>query len=370
MSGEPPAELGADEALVIFTSGSTGTPKGVVLSHQAFTEKLSAINSVLPFSAGEENLHVLHANFSFGQWTSLLTLATGGTLRLVRRFNAVSVLQQLVEHRVAKSAVVPSMLRLLVRELEDEANGELAKELAERGSPALWISGGEPLSSGLGGKLRRLMPGSGMADVFGLSESSTSDFILTPDRYDAESGTLGRPSPGVTYKVADGNGAEAGPGQVGELCISTPYLMTGYMGDPGATSEAIQEGWLHTGDLATVGAEDGLVRLVGRAKHLISRGGIKISPLEIEDCFSAHPECVASLAVGIPDEIMGERIELFFVAARQPLPSADELRRWAKSRLEAYKLPDIIHFLDALPQGRTGKIDRISARRMAEEIRG
>ncbi|MFD3550030.1 class I adenylate-forming enzyme family protein [Streptomyces sp. NPDC058655] len=366
----PPAELDADQALVVFTSGSTGRPKGVVLSHRALHTKLQTIARTLPFGEGETALHLLHLNFSFGQWTSLLTLATGGTLLLTPRFRARQVLELLARRTVDRTAVVPSMLRLIRRELDSPDGTALAARLAAEGSPGTWICGGEPLPAGLGRGMRALLPHAGIADVFGLSESATSDFILTPDRYDDEAGTIGRPSPGVEYRIvpvdgAPGAEAEAETGAVGELWLRTPHLMTGYLDDPAATAATMAGRWLRTGDLARHRPRDGRVELVGRAKQLIVRGGAKISPLEVEAAYADHPDCAACVAVGVPDALLGERLHLLFVPRAGRMPAEEELRAHGRRRLEAHKVPERVHRVEQPPLGRTGKTDRAAAARLA-----
>lgn len=351
-----PEELNRDQALVIFTSGSTGQPKGVVLSHRALHAKLEAIATVLPFHAGTTAAHVLHLNFSFGQWTSLLTLATGGTLRLVPRFGVERVLTLLAGGPVDRIAVVPSMLRQLATALEEPGAGPAWRDrLGAAGSPATWIAGGEPLTAGLGRRMRALLPGSGIADVFGLSESATSDFILTPGSYDADAGTIGRPSPGVRFRV------EPLPdGTAGELWLRTPYLMTGYLGDPAATAATMTGSWLRTGDLVRQ-RPDGLLELVGRAKQLIVRGGAKISPLEVEAAYATHPDCAGCVAVGVDDEELGQRLHLLFVPRAGTSPGEQQVRDHGRENLDRYKVPERVHFADAVPLGRTGKIDRAAA---------
>ncbi|MEU6775117.1 class I adenylate-forming enzyme family protein [Streptomyces sp. NPDC046759] len=388
-----PAELDADQALVVFTSGSTGRPKGVVLSHRVLHTKLRAISSTLPFGEGHSALHLLHLNFSFGQWTSLLTLATGGTLLLTPRFRAREVLDRLAERPVERTAVVPSMLRLIRRELDGSPDAAaLLRRLAEVGSPGTWICGGEPLPAGLGRGIRALLPHAQIADVFGLSESATSDFILTPDRYDEEAGTIGRPSPGVEYRIVPADGAAGtGPdaatagaagtdtgaggtapapgmaalGVAGELWLRTNHLMTGYLDDAAATAATMAGPWLRTGDLARHRPQDGLVELVGRAKQLIVRGGAKISPLEVEDAYADHPDCAASVAVGVPDALLGERLHLLFVPRAGRAPTEEELRAHGLRRLELHKVPERVHLIEEPPLGRTGKTDRAAAARIA-----
>ncbi|MEU9774295.1 MULTISPECIES: fatty acid--CoA ligase family protein [unclassified Streptomyces] len=369
-SAPAPRELDARQALVAFTSGTTGRPKGVVLSHRALAGKLRAIQQVLPFRPDDQALQVLQLNFTFGQWTSLLTLATGGTLHLLPRFHAPAVLARLATGRTDRIAVVPSMLRLVDRELSTPDSGpRLRDALRASGGPGTWITGGEPLPAGLGRRLRAALPGSGIADVYGLSETSTSDFVLPPDRYDTAAGTIGRPGPGVEFRIAAGDGPPlpAVPGTTGELCLRTPYLMTGYLDDPAATGAAVDGGWLRTGDLAVVRPADGMVELVGRRRQLISRGGVKIAPLEVERPYADHPGTAGCLAVGVPDPMLGERVHLVCVPAPGADPTEEELRAHGRLHLEPYHVPERVHFVSELPLGRTGKTDRAAAARLAAD---
>lgn len=357
-----PAELDADQALVIFTSGSTGDPKGVVLSHRVLVSKLEAIQQVLPFAPDTVTLQVLQLHFSFGQWTSLLTLATGGVLQLRSSFSMTEFLRDITSLKVDRTAVVPSMLRIILRTLDGAREADdLRQRIAAQQSPGLWIAGGEPLPAALGRQVRAMFPHSGIADVFGLSESATSDLVLIPDRYDQEAGTLGRPTPGVQIRVVDATGADCASGEDGELWIRTEHLMTGYLGDPAATASTLADGWLRTGDRARRRA-DGLLELAGRAKDLIIRGGNKISPLEVENAFSAHPDCAGCVAVGVPDDIVGERLHLLLMPRLGRSVDPAHLLEWGHGQMERHKTPDRVHVVDELPLGRTGKVDRKLAR--------
>ena len=136
--------------------------------------------------------------------------------------------------------------------------------------------------------------------------------------------------------------------------------MAGYLDDLTQTAAAFADGYFRTGDLATV-RNDGYVQLVGRSKDVISRGGNKIAPLEIEHLFAQHQGVLAALAFGVPDDRLGESLHLMVVARDGSLSEGD-LREWAKSRLERFRTPDVFHFVEALPAGRTGKADRAAAR--------
>ncbi len=150
------------------------------------------------------------------------------------------------------------------------------------------------------------------------------------------------------------------PTGVGELQISSPAVMSGYLDDPGQTAAAFDDGYFKTGDLVSE-REDGFVQLVGRSKDIISRGGNKIAPLEIENLFAQHSGVTAALAFGMPDITLGERLHLM-VVSRDPTLDETQLRAWSAERLERFKTPDVFHFVDTIPVGRTGKADRAAAR--------
>lgn len=141
---------------------------------------------------------------------------------------------------------------------------------------------------------------------------------------------------------------------IGELWLSSPFLMNGYLDEPGL--EPIVDGWLATGDLARE-RDPGVVEIGGRKKELIYRGGNKIAPLEVEFACSAHPKVAAALAVGRPDARLGQRIHALVVPREAGLTAA-ELRAFLARRLEKYKQPDVLYFAAELPAGRTGKADR------------
>jgi long-chain acyl-CoA synthetase len=351
----PPARPILDgAALAVFTSGSSGLPKGAVLSHRAFAGKLDAIQSMLHFGQGERTLLVLNITFSFGIWVALLTLLHGGVLLPREKFTAGSFLRELAEERATRVAVVPTMMRSLILDVPRGRLEAEAQRLAGAGALRQVLIGGETLGKGLGETLRRLYAPADLIDIYGLTESSTCDFFLLPHDAERHAGCIGRPAPGVRYRIVADSGERVTPGDIGELHISSPFLMSGYLDEPALTP--IRDGWLATGDLARE-RDAGVVEIAGRKKELIYRGGNKVAPQEIEFACSAHPKVAAALAVGRPDPRLGERIHALIVPRERGL-AAGELRAFLRERLEKYKQPDVLYFATELPAGRTGKADR------------
>jgi long-chain acyl-CoA synthetase len=345
-------------ALVIFTSGSTGAPKGVVLGHDRFAAKLDAIDSRLAFAAGERALLVLNLTFVFGLWLTLLTLARGGTVVMRSRFDPRGFLDDLARERIDRVALVPTMMRALF--------STMAHPVVESGRcPRQVVVGGESLGASLAERIRAALPASRLVDIYGLTETSSCDFYLMPEDHARYPGCIGRPGPGEAYRIVDAAGAPVAPGAVGELEIETPFLMRGYLDAPELTAAAIRDGRLRTGDLARERAP-GVVELAGRSKELISRGGNKVAPLEIDHALSQHPDITAALCVGVPDAVLGERIHALLVPRPGARLTAAEVLAFAATRLERYRLPDVLYVAPELPQGRTGKADRVGLRALIE----
>jgi long-chain acyl-CoA synthetase len=228
-------------------------------------------------------------------------------------------------------------------------------------------TGGEPFSPALGRRVVELFPNASITDIYGLTETASSDFFLAPPKgADFPSG-IGRISKSERFRIADAQGRDVPPGEAGELQILTPFIMNGYLDQPELTRAAFADGYFRTGDMARL-KDDGTPELVGRSKDLIVRGGAKVSPLELDGVLAQHPGIAAALTVGVADEIAGERIHVLIVPRADAIDEK-ELRRWVADRVEAYKRPDVYHFGAELPLGRTGKVDRDALRQSLNKTR-
>jgi long-chain acyl-CoA synthetase len=354
IGNEPPPDraLLRDAALVIFTSGSTGDPKGVVISHRRLAEKLAVLDRLLNIAPNDVVLSPLQLVFIFGLWVSLLALMKGARLVLVPKFTEEAMARGLTEATVL--AGVPSMFRTLLTYRDVAA-------------PKLWtmLTGGEVLAPALAHAMARLAPAA-IHDLYGLTETGSCDFHLGPAGQPQGFGTIGHPTERVMFRIAKDSAAVAN-GETGELQIRTPFGMLGYLDNPALTAASFEDGYFKTGDLARLTA-DGAVALIGRAKDIISRGGNKIAPLEIDNLLAEHPEIAAALCAGVADERLGEVIHAVVVPRAGARLDATGLRDWLLTRTERFKVPDVFHFRDALPAGASGKADRKAVAQLAAQM--
>jgi long-chain acyl-CoA synthetase len=348
----PSRPLLRNAALIVFTSGSTGQPKGVVLSHRAFVGKLEAIDSMLGFTSRTRTLLVLQITFVFGMWVLLLTLLRGGTAWMQARFEAAAALSALKAQDISDVALVPTMLRKVLALEESVSRPLIAGDAVER-----ILTGGEPFGRELSRRLQDFLPSVHVVDIYGLTETCSSDFFLTAEERGPFAGTIGRPGPGVQFRIADNQDRELPVNATGELQIRTPFAMNGYLDEPELTRAAFAGGYFRTGDLARA-REDGRVELAGRIKDIIIRGGANVSPLELDHLLAQHPNVAAALTAGVPDPMVGERIHALIVPRANASIDEKDLRQWIAGRIEKFKWPDVYHFGQELPIGRTGKVDR------------
>jgi len=348
-----PARRGLEQAaLIVFTSGSTGKPKGVVLGQQQLAGKLDVLNRLIKLRGDDTVVVALRLSFIFGIWVSLLAILSGARLVVCEKFSADGLAARLAAG-ASVAAVLPTMLRSMVL-----APAPPAPRLRSI------LSGGETLLARLGNETAQAFPAAGIYDLYGLTETGSCDFCLSPAEFAIGLGSIGHPTEQVDYRIVDQQHRPVAAGAAGELMIKTPFGMLGYLDEPQLTADSYHEGFFATGDAARV-RRDGRVELVGRLKDIIVRGGNKIAPAEIDALLATHPEVRAALCGGVPDPRLGEAMHAVVALTPGSELTGQALRSWAAARIEAYKVPDVIHIRDQLPTGGTGKLDRTAVARLA-----
>ena len=336
-----------DTAIVLYTSGSTGDPKGVELSQAAVAWALESWRGpVMALGADDVSLSALPLAHSLGIFGSVLApLLSGGSVAFLGRFDPEEALAAIARHRVS---VFPGVATMFRRVLDSPA---LAG--ADFASLRYALSGAAPCPWELARGWRertgvRIVRGYGMTELFRPISYRAADPADLPD-------AIGHAVPGVDLRVVDDAGAALGADETGELWIRSPARMTGYLGRPGDTAEAFAGEWFRTGDLATLSPE-GWVRIVGRRKDMILRGGYTVAPGEVEAVLMSHPAVAEAAVIGVPDDDLGEEIAAFVSLKRAGDAAADDIVAFCRDRMAGYKYPRHVRIEPALPKGPAGKI--------------
>jgi long-chain acyl-CoA synthetase len=339
-------------AALLYTGGTTGRAKGVMLSHANLDFSGAAGHAAAYVPGINRGLLTLPLSHAYGLLVTIVGIHSPerAVAVLMRWFDPTRFLELIAEHGIQTSAVVPSMLQLLLSQ---------PLESHDLSSLQYLSCGAAPLAPELAEQFMRRVPSVSIRQGYGLTESAA--LISTNPVGRERPGSVGLPVPGTEVKIVDDEGRELGAGEVGEICARSPGLMQGYWRSPEATATALQEGWLHTGDLGQLD-EDGYLYIVDRKKDLIIRGGFNVYPRDVEDALQEHPAVEAAGVVGCPDEIHGEEV-IAFVSLR---PGAEitgaALVDWARDRIGGYRYPRAVHVLSALPLTAVGKLDRKALR--------
>ncbi|MQY05059.1 long-chain-fatty-acid--CoA ligase [Actinomadura macrotermitis] len=343
----------ADLAIVLYTSGTTGRPKGAMLTHLNITMNVAVtMLSPFDFGAGDVLLGCLPLFHTFGQICGMLTcFRAGGTMALMRRFEAAAALDLMVARECTVFMGVPTMYM----ELLDLAASDPRRPPLDRA-----FSGGSALPVRV---LREFedVYGCRIYEGYGLTE--TSPVVAYNQRaWPCRPGTVGLPIWGVEVGIARADLAgriePVPPGEVGEVVVRGHNVMAGYLNRPDATAEAIVDGWFRSGDLGVKDA-DGYLTIVDRKKDMVVRGGYNVYPREVEEVLVGHPAIARVAVVGVPHDRLGEEVCAVVVARSEAEPGAalaNEIIQWCRERVAAYKYPRRVEFVDAFPLGPSGKV--------------
>ncbi|MBA2307771.1 MAG: acyl--CoA ligase [Pseudonocardiales bacterium] len=335
---------------VVYTSGTTGRPKASQLVHRSTMNVARFYQRLLGLTPDDRTAIHLPFYYVSGHVSQLNPMMlAGGSAVPMPSFSPSELVDVLIEHGVSVLDVVPSIFGLLLRDGRFRSP-DLAHVRAA-------IFGGAPMPAATIDELRERMPQMRLFDIYGMSETGGIISCLHDVELGRKPGSVGRPVPCAEVLLTDADGVAVPTGAVGELRVRGPMVTTGYLHDPAGTAEALENGWLRTGDLARAD-EDGYLYVVGRAKEMISRGGVKLYPAELEAVLREHPTVAEAAVFGVPDEVAGELVAAYVVAAAGAVVRPTELRGWVRERMASHAVPRHLRVVDELPRNPTGKLDK------------
>ena len=351
------AGLSCHDAINIqFTSGTTGNPKGATLTHHNVVNNARFIAQAMNFSEADSLCIPVPLYHCFGMVLAVLAcVSTGATMVFPgESFEPVATLQAVSEERCTALHGVPTMF---IAELDHPRFAEFDLSRLRTG-----IMAGSPCPIETMKRVIAEMHLSEITIAYGMTETSPVSFqSSTTDPLERRVSTVGRIQPMLEAKVVNAEGQVVPVGDKGELLVRGYSVMQGYWGDEERTRETVQDGWMHTGDLATIDAE-GYCNIVGRAKDMLIRGGENVYPREIEEFLFRHPKVQSVQVFGVPDAKYGEEICAWIVPKPGQTCTEDEIRDFCRDQIAHYKVPRYIRMVQDMPMTITGKVQKFVMR--------
>ncbi|MBN1883520.1 MAG: long-chain fatty acid--CoA ligase [Deltaproteobacteria bacterium] len=365
LAAYPPTPIKADiafsdTALFQYTGGTTGVSKGVMLSHENLCKNVQMLKAWFPTftEGGEIGIAVLPFFHVFGLTCVMnFCIYMGWADILIPRPEPSAILDAVTSFKPTFFPAVPTMYIGLLAHPDTKKSDLKSIKGCFSGSAPLPVEVIKEFES---------MTGAKIVEGFGLTESTPVTHI-NPFGGITKIGSIGVPLPDTDCRIVDldDEKTEVKQGNSGELIISGPQVMQGYYNMPDETKGTLRDGWLYTGDVATMD-EDGYFYIVDRKKDMIIAGGYNIYPREIDEVLYEHPKVQEACAVGVPDEYRGETVKVFIVPKPGETMTGDEIISYCKEKLAKYKVPKLVEFRDSLPKSTVGKVLRKELR--AQEI--
>jgi len=358
---EVQAGLEADDPINIqYTSGTTGFPKGATLSHRNILNNGFFVGELCRYTEQDRVCIPVPFYHCFGMVMGNLACTTHGAAMVIPAagFDPAATLAAVRDERCTSLYGVPTMFIAEWALIESGSFDESALASVRTG-----IMAGSPCPA----ELMKKLIASGIEEVticYGMTETSpVSTQTRTDDSFDRKVGTVGAVHPHLEVKVVDPVTGETLPrGRAGELCTKGYSVMLGYWEQPDKSAEVLQDGWMHTGDIAVMD-EDGYVQITGRIKDMVIRGGENIYPREIEEFLYTHPDILDAQVIGVPDSKYGEELCAWIRMREGAEPlTAEKVREFATGRLAHYKIPRYVQVVDEFPMTVTGKVRKVEMR--------
>lgn len=352
-----------DLAALMYTSGTTGRPKGVMLTHGNIWWNSFNVDSVVDTNRRDVNLAVAPL-FHIGCLNSftLRSLARGGATLVRRTFDPARTLADLVEYKINTIFAVPAMFSAIAQ-LPHFADADLSHLRSA-------IVAGAPVPPSLVKEYGH--HGVALQQAWGLTETAPFATSLPPERTLERASSAGLPMPFTEIKIVDPvTGATlTEPNAAGEICVRGPNVTPGYWANQKATDAAFDaENWFHSGDLGCLD-DEGFLYIVDRIKDMVITGGENVYPAEVERVLVEYPGVTDAAVVGAPDPKWGEIVVAVLVVSTDTDPTLEEIREFTSERLARYKLPKELLVLDSLPRNGSGKLDKVSLRKLAADGHG
>jgi acyl-CoA synthetase (AMP-forming)/AMP-acid ligase II len=348
--GYAPVAMDADTVMrMAFTSGTTGNPKGVMHSHNTTLAACRILNGDLGLAADDVMMIWLPLGLNWGYLTLVQAVLAGAKAVLLDRFSPAAALDLIARERVTYIPTAPASLTAI---LEEPGLGR--RDLS---SLRIVVSGGASAPVETIRMWRRAAPGA-VRELLGMLETGYQAYTRPSDDPERVAGSVGVPASHMGLRLVDPDGRDVPTGVEGEICCDGPSVHLGYHNNPSANAEAfLPDGWFRSGDLGLIDP-DGRLRIVGRLKEMINRGGKKFFPREIEEILYTHPQVRYAAIVGIPDARLGERNCLCLVPRVGETPTLADILAFLGDSVATYKLPERLELFAQFPFTPTGKIQR------------
>lgn len=360
---QPPERFGQQESLALlqYTGGTTGPAKGAMLTEKALLANLAQIRSLLDDycePGSEKLLQPLPLYHIYSFMLTLVMLSIGSHIELVpdpRRIRGLVKCWDRFDPSVV--AGINPMFIFLCQQPEFQR--------LDFSRLKLTISGGMALTRSVAQRWHQVTSNS-ICEGYGLTECSPVVSVNRPDQI--RIGSVGRPLPDTEVRIIGEQNRPLPDGEIGSIFVRGPQLMQGYWHQQGETRQALQDGWLDTGDIGLIDTQ-GYLRIIDRRKEVINVSGFKVYPSELEDIIACHPDIMECAVIGLPDSCSGEQIKLYVVPASQQL-TIKAVRDYCRERLTPYKVPRLVEFCQQLPRTSIGKVSRRALREQALGRRG